>query len=177
MSEPGAFNYLDRVTADFLDDLEETGFYEDGIVVVVSDHRTMTPLTRWETQTYGYQRAPARVPLAIKGAGIENGEISDAFQQLDVVASIKNMVAGQHCRSDWQGEMLREPLHSPRYIVHRRGDRRDMLSAYVGDEDLGIKLDGDNTHVTEGRSVEGADAVVDYINRMRIRAAQQPADF
>jgi hypothetical protein len=58
--------------------LEERGFFERGLLVVVGDHRKMTPLSERELARYG-ESARARVPLLLLGRGAPRGRVDERF--------------------------------------------------------------------------------------------------
>ena len=66
--------YTDDEIADFIEELEKEGFFRNGIAVITGDHRIMLPIEHEELGKYG-EDAVTRVPLIIKGAGIEQGVI------------------------------------------------------------------------------------------------------
>ena len=66
--------YTDDEIADFIEELEKEGFFRNGIAVITGDHRIMLPIEHEELEKYG-EDAVTRVPLIIKGAGIEQGVI------------------------------------------------------------------------------------------------------
>ena len=69
--------YTDDEIADFIEELEKEGFFRNGIAVITGDHRIMLPIEHEELEKYG-EDAVTRVPLIIKGAGIEQGVIDRA---------------------------------------------------------------------------------------------------
>jgi len=65
--------------------LLESGYFEDGILLVTGDHRQMKPLTQAETERYGGS-ARARVPLLLIGKAYPAGVIDERFfQQSDLL--------------------------------------------------------------------------------------------
>jgi hypothetical protein len=65
--------------------LSESGFFENGILLITGDHRQMRPVSAVETETYG-DSARARVPLLVIGDGYAKGAIDDRFfQQSDLL--------------------------------------------------------------------------------------------
>ncbi|MEO8010982.1 MAG: LTA synthase family protein, partial [Dokdonella sp.] len=83
----GTFRYVDEQIGRFDSALRERGFYQNGVLVVMGDHRTMTPLHRNEFEFFG-ERAFARVPLVVIG-DIDMPAVVDApFQQTDLVPSM-----------------------------------------------------------------------------------------
>lgn len=69
----------------FYQRLENTGFFENGILLITGDHRQMRPLTGIETERY-QASARARVPLLLIGSKYKAGAVDDRFfQQADLL--------------------------------------------------------------------------------------------
>lgn len=75
---------LQKLTG-FYQQLAETGFFENGILLITGDHRHMRPVIESETTRYGGS-ARARVPLLVIGNEYPAGEIDERFfQQSDLL--------------------------------------------------------------------------------------------
>lgn len=71
--------------ASFYLQLSESGYFENGILLVTGDHRQMRPITEVEIERYGAS-ARARVPLLAIGNAYTRGQIDDRFfQQSDLL--------------------------------------------------------------------------------------------
>lgn len=92
---------MDREFGAFFRSLEEKNFFDKGLLVVVSDHRSMTPLRNEEQNLCREDRAVARIPLFILGKGITPAVYPQQFQQADLAQGLINRVSNQHCSSDW----------------------------------------------------------------------------
>ncbi len=74
-----------RQLTGFYQTLTETGFFENGILLITGDHRHMRPLIESETTRYGGS-ARARIPLLVIGNEYPPGEIDERFfQQSDLL--------------------------------------------------------------------------------------------
>ena len=138
----------------------------------------MRPLQHRESQQLGLLRAPASVPMIVVSdrlEGMPKGEVSQMFQQMDIYQAVKSMVTGEHCRSDWIGDIWTQT--PARYVLHRRGDRRNYVSVFSEQGDWVLRLAGDNTRVVEapaGAEAE-ADSILNTIHRVRgRRVADEP---
>jgi phosphoglycerol transferase MdoB-like AlkP superfamily enzyme len=176
-SESEAFRYADRQVGVFYRKLFKSGFFKDGILVIVGDHHAMVPLKQEEIEQFGAARAAARIPLVICYG--DKGGLKDerAFQQVDLCNSLKNLISDTQCTSDWTGDLL-NTAHSPaRYIIFRRGDRRDIINIFYEDRDLRIQLDGDKTRMINSGDLDRSFVAlfVNKINRERIVNLQQSA--
>jgi lipoteichoic acid synthase len=168
-SEPEAIMYTDRQIGRFYRELQARGFFTDGLLIIVGDHHSMTPLRKAEIDKYGQFKAAAKVPLVIADGGNAQVEYNQ-YQQIDVFNSLLAQVTGRQCYSDWHGILLGEHKISPKYITHRRGDNRDIISVFTENEDFRIKMDGDDTRLIgdlpEYQSVR--QILVNKINSLRI---------
>ncbi|MGZ5077302.1 MAG: hypothetical protein ACXV9R_11840, partial [Methylobacter sp.] len=135
----------------------------------VGDHHSMTPLKKIEFDNYGAFKAAAKVPLIIADGGIARVE-TNQYQQIDIFNSLRGMVNGRQCYSDWNGILLGEHKTPPKYIAHRRGDNRDIVSIFTENDDFLVKLDGDNTRLAGDRPADQTtrEMLVGKINAVRI---------
>jgi len=71
--------------AGFYRQLNDSGFFENGILLITGDHRHMRPVIESEMTRYGGS-ARARVPLLVIGKGYRPGDIDERFfQQSDLL--------------------------------------------------------------------------------------------
>jgi lipoteichoic acid synthase len=167
-TEENVMRYVDEELGKFYGGLVEQGFFEDGLLIVTSDHRAMTPITRRELEAYG-PAAAARLPLVIVWpAGDLPGVIAANVQQVDLLPSVKSVVAERFCRSPYQGHFLRPHPAAAPCVLHARGDERDQVYVRCGDAEGQIKIDGDRTRVVSGE-VPDAASLIDKIAFDRLR--------
>ena len=75
---------MQQLTSFYLQ-LSESGYFENGILLITGDHRQMRPITDVEIERYGAS-ARARVPLLAIGNAYTHGRIDDRFfQQSDLL--------------------------------------------------------------------------------------------
>lgn len=172
-SEAEVFRYADRQLGQFYRQLHDSGFFSNGLLLIVGDHHAMAPLKPQETERFGHYNASARVPLVVVGEGIQPGKEDRPFQQTDVFNTLQGMVSGRQCHGDWQGILWGVHAQPPNYIVHRRGDNRDKVSVFSQQGDYLLKLDGDDTRVIGRQPQDPAlrQVLVDKINGLRISRA------
>jgi phosphoglycerol transferase MdoB-like AlkP superfamily enzyme len=147
-SEPLAIQFADTALGNFYDDLNKTDFFDNGILIVVSDHRTLNVVHPEEIDLFG-PKAPALVPLIIIGpeySGVEK----DLFQQTDIFTSIKNHVSEVSCTSDFSGDLLKIPSTPPTFAVYVRGDDRSLISVFSEKAHATFRLEGDETKLIVG---------------------------
>ena len=144
--EPGAFRYADKQIGMFYDELSKRGFFRNGILMISGDHRSMSPLFAPE-QTRFADSALARTPFVVAtDLPIARGAVSARVSQTDIPRSIADLVGTQACTTAAQGEFLRTTPQPPEYVVHARGDKRNEVDVYFGEQQAQIVLDGDASH-------------------------------
>ena len=144
--EEGAkFRETDRQVGRFAAELRKRGFFDDGILIVVGDHRGMTPLLPLERERMG-PSAEMRVPLIVVGDATVPAGMSEArVQQADVVPSLRHLLEAQSCRDDWQGRFLGGAAVAPRYVVYPEPFNRNQVVVLEGERRYRLVLDGDDT--------------------------------
>jgi hypothetical protein len=161
------FRYTDEMVGFFYDALKSQGFFDNGLLFIVGDHRSMTPLIPGEYELYG-ESSTARVPLLIADGGRSGHQVIEkAFQQTDLLPSMMSAFSGFRIDSPFYGDFLTEPLRSPRYILCARGDNRSLVSVFGDNVQTTIKLKGDKTGVVGGE-IEEFKFIIDKINYERI---------
>jgi lipoteichoic acid synthase len=163
-----AFKYVDAQLARFYRELKARGFLDHGVLMILGDHRTMTPLHEEEYRKHG-ERAFARIPLIVAGA-VDMPPVIDApFQQTDIGPSIADLVGIDACTSTFTGHFLRADPKPADYVLHVRGDNRDRLDVYWdGDEVSGFHYDGDASTWMDEPPPQ-PDTVAAWINSHRAR--------
>lgn len=168
-SEPSSFGYLDGETAAFAQSLRDSGFFDNGVLLITSDHRSMTPLRPGELERFG-EFAPARIPLIVISEKVMPvGPVSGTFQQIDLPASLDALASDRACRPAHTGLLFAKPPRPAPYAVHSRGDLRNRLEIFIAGDSFGYRLAGDDSNWTETSPTEPlADNIADRIHRERI---------
>lgn len=175
LSEEAAFRRADRAFGEFYRALEARGFFEDGVLIVLGDHRSMTPLWPEERERFG-ERALARVPMLVAGAsGLPPGEISAPFQQTDLLPSLRQLVAAEACHRSDQGRFLRPDPQPPSLVVHVRGDQRSRIDLYSSVGEGALLLRGDDSQLV-GALPADAQAFADQLHLARARRGVLDSD-
>ncbi len=139
----GTFRYIDQELGRFYRALDQRGFFDNGVLLIMGDHRSMTPLAAGEFSQHG-ERAFARVPLIVAGKVSMPKVIASSFQQTDVLPSLQYLFGQRSCRDPLQGSFLRADPQPAQVITHVRGDDRNRVDVYHGaDAVSGYRLDGD----------------------------------
>src|SRR5690606_1685473 len=82
------FRYMDATVVSYYEALRETGFFDNGLLILVSDHRAMVPVTTREIARFG-DAAVSLVPAVVIGgdSGVK-GEVSEPHHQSDILPSL-----------------------------------------------------------------------------------------
>ncbi len=170
-SQEGAIKYVDNAVFDFYQALEKINYFEDGILVIVSDHRSMTPLSKEETDQFGKQ-AVSRVPMVVIDKSYHgNANTTQYLQQSDLLNSFDYLINENHCYRKGEGNVFSNPALASTCVFHSRGDYRDNMDVYCdsSNQSATIKLYGDKTKVIEG-SLKNEQSIIEMINTSRIGA-------
>lgn len=170
--------YADREFGTFLEQLESNGFFDNGVLLVVSDHRSMTPMSRLELDTWG-TTAHSRIPAFVIGEGFEPGSVSGSvFSQSDLAPTFSWWAAGEVTLEPFEAVMFDPDMHSKKCALHERSDRRGLVEVICDDGHGQVMLDGDQTRFTGATDLEPErqQEVLQYIARQRIEAWRRHLD-
>ncbi len=174
--ERAAFRFADAQVAPFVEYLDKRGFFEDGLVILTSDQRALTPLRPAEVKTFG-PAAPALLPLIMLGHLFEGGgQVATAAQMADLPASLDYLLTDRSCQREGRGNLFTQPPQPPRCILRPQGNQRDIIDVYCGTEQAQIRLNGDATRIIKG-TIPGAKALIEQINIQRIRSGRLAIEF
>jgi len=148
-----AMRYADRELGAYLDILEQSGYFENGILMIVSDHRSMTPIPASEREAFG-PGVHSRVPAFIIGNGFAPDSVdSRVYSQADLVPSFELWMSGHTILFPHQASMLgvmRDPAQPVsaepgNCAFHSRGDLRGRVEVICNAGHGQVRLDGDRT--------------------------------
>lgn len=167
--EEAVMRFVDAAAAAFITDLRTDGFFDNGILVVVSDHRAMTFVSEQERRLMG-RAADSRIPgFILAGDSEEPKTINGLLHQADLLPTLVGRVGDKACMTQEQHDMLADD-HASRCVLHTRGDYRDHIDALCHDGEGTVKIDGDDSHFIEsdGLSAEQRRALLERIARRRL---------
>ncbi|WP_426417192.1 LTA synthase family protein [Aestuariirhabdus sp. LZHN29] len=168
-TEAAAVSYADKALGEFYDRIVKSGFFKrGGMLLIVSDHRSMTPIKSAELERFG-ERAESLVPMIIVDP-LQNftGEDDALGQQTDLVGSLQSQVAGVSCQGRFQSDLF-DPSSNADCVFHSSGVVRDRVSVLChGEPEQVVILNGDDTGF-EGSAPPQALRILDYINGERVR--------
>jgi lipoteichoic acid synthase len=161
------FHYIDDELAAFHQQLARRGFFDNGVLLITGDHRSMTPMLEEEYRQFG-ERAFARIPLVVAGALDLPKVVDAAFQQSDIPGSVAHLLGVDYCRSPFNGVFLDRAPRPAQYVVHARGDDRNRVDVYFGDRVASYREDGDASSWTTATPLPKAEAVAAWIDAQRV---------
>lgn len=168
--EAAAVQRMDEAVGRLLSELEARGAMADGTVVVLGDHRAMTPITRDEVRRFG-ESSTSRVPAFALGVGADGGRTPGAFQQTDLIPSLRALLEGEDCRTDWQGRFLGPAPRPADVVVYAHPVLRNELRVQMAGNTYRLRLDGDDTGWV-GDVPPGGEAVLREAMRQRLSRDQ-----
>jgi hypothetical protein len=87
-----AVEELLRQLDSFIDNLRRVGFFEEGVLLITSDQRTVRPFSKPELARYDGS-APFRIPLLAIGQGVTPGAIDHrCFSQRDLISKLPEVL-------------------------------------------------------------------------------------
>jgi lipoteichoic acid synthase len=158
----------DRQVARLAAQLRDRRFFDDGVMIVVGDHRAMTPIPREERAALGPAAEVRVVGFAIGRTGLPPGEIHGNYQQSDLIPSLRHLIARRACRDEWQGRFLGAQPDPANYVVHADPLRRNELTVIEGPREYRMRLDGDDTRFLDSPPLAQAGALVQRVNAERM---------
>lgn len=149
----------------------DLNFFENGILIIVGDHRAMIPLKKNEIEAFGSLKPKAKVPLVISFGNKKHALDRRQYQQIDVCNTLKGLVSRTQCHSDWIGNIFSK--NPAKFIAHRRGDKRNLISIFTDENTATVILDGDDTRITSvyPENMKIRTSIINEINSIRINAS------
>ncbi len=165
-SEENAFKYADEQLANTIEEISD----KDTMIIVMSDHRAMTPLTNKE-EIDSTRMAVSRVPMFILWNN-HRVTVDLNFQQTDILPSVLGSINGLQCINQDRGAIFPiDEMISSKCIYHARGDNRSIVSIICDNEQFDIVLDGDDSRNTlEEKDNQYEQSVIRNINHIRINS-------
>jgi lipoteichoic acid synthase len=172
-SEEAVFRYVDGAAVDFIEELESHHFFQEGILVVLSDHRAMTILPQVESRLFG-RGAASHIPAFIVSGEVGGQQVDRIFHQADLMPTLIAHVSDKYCFTGPVRDMLAVEDTEPRCVFHARGDRRDHINVLCADGSGTVKVDGDDSRFvnSENLSLEAQRLMLNKIAWQRINAQE-----
>lgn len=148
-NERKAFDYMDQSMHVFIQALAERGFFEDNLLVVLSDHRAMTRVSPEEKQRFGLA-AGSRIPGFVLSGLVEAGRVDTPLHQADLLPSLLAMVSGGACARRPVADMLHDVTPPPRCLMHAPNSDWNSVQAYCPDGQRVVRLKGSDSLIASG---------------------------
>ena len=173
-----AVQFADQALYDFYLKLEAQNYFDNGVLLVTSDHRAMMPMFDSEIDRLG-NHAFSKIPLVVIGKAFEGrGMQSEYVQQSDLLNSMEYLTSKQHCARKDEGNLFSEPVKAADCVYHSRGDYRDRIDVFCenGSQYGQVQLNGDDTRLIAGELAD-EESIIQFINASRIAAQQRESAF
>lgn len=158
------YRYVDEKIYDFYNKLSETWYFKNWILIIVWDHRKMSPLEDWEYEKYwvsSYWRIWASIIWTWVFSGIKDENI---YQQTDLFYSLKKYFGS------WDVDMISDYNYLFSWTIKRDfaiipmfSDRNNVIVVKWNQSSI-IKLDWDKTKYIQWDLWTW---VLDYLNMIR----------
>jgi hypothetical protein len=145
------------------------------LLAVVSDHRSMTPMSRQELDLWG-RAAHSRIPAFVIGKEFEPGSVDHgALSQSDLTPTFEWWLGGEVTLRPFEAVMFDVDFISDKCAFHERSDRRGLVEAVCSDGAGQIILDGDHTRFIGATdlSPQRQEQALEVIARQRLEAWQR----
>ncbi len=173
-SEEAAFHYADRALAGFIKALDNMDFFRDGLLIVTSDQRALTPFRPAEIAAFG-QAAGARLPLVMIGDRLAlKGRQTTAAQMSDLPFSLDYYLSEEACHLSGQGNIFAN--QAPDCIYQADGNQRSIINAFCVSDTASIRMNGDQTEVVKGHLPDEQRRIRE-LNYLRARLGIRTVDF
>jgi len=171
MGEEAVFRYMDDTVDNLYQQLVSQNFFDNGMLIIVSDHRAMLPLSSEERELFG-RDASSRIPAILINSPISVAEIDLLSHQNDLLPTLMNYSREQVCDIGPYRNLFDPENSDKRCVFHARGDERDHLDVFCPQGSGTIVLNGDDTHflTIDGLSEQDSEVLLDEVNRYRIIA-------
>lgn len=174
VSEKAAFQYADRALAGFIEELESMDYFREGLLIITSDQRALTPVRPAEMEAFG-QSAGARLPLLMLGDRLPiKGRQTTAAQMRDLPFSLDYYLSDEACHLPGQGNLF--AAQAPDCIYQADGNQRSIINAFCADDGASIHMNGDQTGVIKGHLPEEQRRIRE-LNYLRARLGIRDIDI
>jgi membrane-anchored protein YejM (alkaline phosphatase superfamily) len=173
--EAASLRHVDTQLARLVDALDSRGFFRKGVLIIVGDHRAMTPIPAEEFERLGAS-APARIfAMALGRTGLHPGEEPRNLQQTDLIPSLRHLIDRQSCRNDWQGRFLGGEAQPARFVVRADSLNRNQVVVTEDARQYRLLLDGDQTRwISPPTDADDGQRLLLEVNRERVARQAGP---
>ena len=154
IGEESVMRYMDRAAGNFVDRLEaEDYFSSGGILLLVSDHRSMTVLNDHEVESFGAW-APGLIPFLLRGFDMAPRPTDFVYHQSDIAASLAGYLTERGCGYPGWRSLFEIPEDTEnRCVFHASGTDWEKLHVFCDKGHGVIALDGDDSRFLESHEL------------------------
>ncbi|MDX1381319.1 MAG: LTA synthase family protein, partial [Xanthomonadales bacterium] len=167
-----AMRYADAAFGEYLRALEAAGFFENGVLLAASDHRSMTPIPAEDVQRFGFS-APSRVPAFLLDPRQAPRRDTRVLSHSDLVPSFQWWLHGEVTLGAHDALLFESADLPPRpgpCAFHLRGDVPGVLNVICPDGHGEVRMEGDATRFLSYDGLDAArrDSLIEHIGRRRL---------
>ena len=168
--------YMDNTVFEFYEGLAQRGFFEHGILLIVSDHRSMTPIFPQEQAVLG-RKAASLVPMILIDGSGPGMRVDAPLHQADIAPSLLASAGEYSCPGE--ASIWPDAPRVERCRFHVRGDQRNLVDVFCHDGGGTVALAGDESRfvIADRLNETRQRQILDEIARMRLLAQQQDEAF
>jgi hypothetical protein len=173
-SQEKTIKYVDKQIGYLYEQLKKQNFFKDGILIIVGDHHPIIPITKAEIDKFS-KKANMKVPMVVVSEVFNKNIIDKEFQQTDIYNSLKNFINSHKCTSKFYGDFLDKSLIFPKFIIHKRGDQRGVISVLYKKTIFDIYLNANNTKILNpnGLTNDEYNMIINKINYDRVQRGKK----
>lgn len=164
LGEHNSYTYSAEAFKRFYTKLKNTGYLKNNYLILLGDHRKMTPLNAGEYNNYK-QSAYARVTCAMWGGDTKVNSIDkNYYNQTDITNSIKELLGDSIKLPKNYNNIFTQEINRD-FIIHDSFDSRSEVLVIDTKNNIStLKLDGDSSKFISGLENKNA---LKYINNIR----------
>lgn len=170
--------YADKALLGFYQQLKEAGFFDNGLLLITSDHRAMVPIDADEKNALGIF-AKSKVPLVLID-GQQQGENTRYLQQADLLPSLAYLTQQRYCLRAHENNLFQRIDDEARHrcVYHVNGQSRNTVEVFCQNNQTQgiIQLAGDDTGYETG-NLSNPQWHVDWVNRNRVNAILRGREY
>lgn len=158
--------YADIQIHNFVENLKKQNYFDNGILVITSDHRVMLPISTQEYNALG-SMAHASIPFILID-GKSKYEIKGNFSHTDLGKSLEYLTLDKACFNQFQHNIFKEEKGC---VIYQQLINLALVDVKCGNGYGQVLLDGDNTRFIKDNlniSEEKKAKIVEYINYLRL---------
>lgn len=155
--------YVDKQIKKFVDELQASRFFENGILLITGDHRAMMPVSSEERIKLA-PLAEGRVPMLILGNDIRVAE-NGIYSHNDVAPSLQYYLTDNGCFNAFQNNIFDDKKENG-CLLYQKLSPRHIVALLCDNGEADICLNGDETSFCDNRREQ---KYIDFVNWMRLQ--------